>query len=259
MRKLGIIILILMLIFSISFGGTGTINTSRRLEPPSFEAPFGRDSLGRSIFERTAGGIGMSIYIAAVSTLLSVGLGIVFSYLYTLQHFPKEVFLSISDSMKAVPSIILALFIASISGPGIFKLSIVISLSHIADVSRTAYSRSMILSQDEFIEAERSIGAKNNRIFFCVMLPHIMPYLSFQGASIFLSAVIAESTLSFLGCGIPAPIPSIGSILSEARPVMLQAPWTILFPSFALLLLGVSIELIAMSFSEPDSSSKGSH
>ena len=259
MRRAGIMILLLLVVFAFVFGGTGSIDTMQRLLPPSFAEPFGTDTLGRSLLERVAGGLGISLAVASVTSLFSIILGIVLSFLYTLPRFPKEILLSVSDSMKAVPSIVLALFLASISGPGFIKLSIAISLSHIADVSRTSYSRTSFLMNEGFVDAEKCIGAKNSRIFFRVILPHVMPYLTFQGVSIFLSAVITESTLSYLGCGIAAPLPSLGSILAESRPVILSSPWMVLFPALFLLLLGISLELIALSFSEPDTAFERSH
>lgn len=259
MRRIGVLILLSLVIFAIVFGGEGIVDTSKRLEPPSAEEPFGTDTLGRSLLTRTAGGLASSLVIASAVTVISTALGIILSYLYTLPRFPKEILLSVADTMKAVPSIVLALFLASLSGPGIMKLIAAISISHISDISRTTYSKTAMLMNEEFVEAERCIGARNSRVFFRIMLPHIMPYLAFQGVSIFLSAIIAESTISYLGCGIAAPQPSLGSILSEARPVMLSSPHTVLFPAAVLLLLGIALELIAISFSESDTASERSH
>ena len=83
------------------------------------------------------------------------------------------------------------------------------------------------------------------------MLPNMKQYLYEQGVSIFMTAIIAESSLSFLGCGVPQPVPSLGSILSEARPVMMEAWWMILFPSVVLFLMAISLQML---ISETDSS-----
>ena len=255
MKQAGFAIIALLIAFAILFGGGGNVDTSHRLEAPSSEAFFGTDTLGRDLFARVAGGVGMSVAVAAVSVAFSFTAGVVLSYLYTLQHFPREILLSVSDSLKAVPSIVLALFLASLSGPGVMKLAIAISLGHIADISRTAYSRTASIMGEAFIESERAIGARHSRIFFSAVLPHVIPYLALQCVSVFLSSVIAESTLSYLGCGLPVSLPSLGSILAEARPVLLSAPWMIIFPGCALLLIGTALELIALSFSESHTSS----
>ncbi|MBO8437210.1 MAG: ABC transporter permease [Spirochaetes bacterium] len=257
-RKAGIIMLIAIVLFSVLFGNAGIIETDNRLIPPSLEEPFGTDTLGRSLFERTAAGVGVSILSAFAVMLFSIVIGVMLSFLYTLPHFPEEVILSLSDSLKAIPSIILALFFASISGPGIVKMIIAISISHISDIARTSYTRVSALLSEDFIEAERAIGSSSFKIFR-KMFRHLCPYLSLQAVTVFLSALMAEATLSYLGCGIPVTIPSLGSILAEARPVMLSAPWMIAFPAIVLGLLGLSLELIALSFSELDTSSEGSH
>ena len=151
MRKCGLVILLFLVIFAILFGGEGSVDTASRLLPPSGDELFGTDTLGRSLLERTAGGVGISLAAATAATVFSVVLGIVLSYLYTMPHFPKEVVLAVSDSMKSVPSIILALFLASVSGPGLMKLALAISVSHISDVSRTAYSRTSVLMKEGYI------------------------------------------------------------------------------------------------------------
>ena len=251
MRKAGIVIVASLLLFSLIFGGEGTIDTAARLIPPSLSEPFGTDMLGRSLLERTAA--------AALVTLFSVLAALVMSYLCTLPRFPHQAVLAAADSLKAVPSIVLALFLSSLSGPGFMKMVIAISLSHISDITRTAYSRTASIMSEEYITASRTVGAGSIRIFIFHILPGILRYIIMQAVSVFLSAVIAESTLSFLGCGIPAPLPSLGSILSEARPAMLSAPWLIAIPASVLLLLGTGLSLIAFSFSESDPSSEGAH
>lgn len=257
-RKAGVILFLLLILFSLVFGSDGTVDTENRLIPPSSEEPFGTDTLGRSLLGRTAAGVGISIISALSVTFISASAGIVLSFLYILPRFPKAIVLSLSDTLKSVPSVILALFFASLSGPGFLKMILAISISHISDIARTSYSKTSQLLAEDFIEAERAIGSSSFRIFQR-MLPHLVPYISLQSVTVFLSALMAESTLSFLGCGIPVTIPSLGSVLAEARPVMLSAPWMIVFPAAALVLLGFAIELIALSFSESDSATERPH
>ncbi len=253
----GICIIALLLIFSVIFCGEDAVDTARRLLPPSLSEPFGTDTLGRSLIVRTAGGTLISMGIGFAASFLSVVAGTAAAFCFSLPRFPKSVLLSLSDALKSVPPILLALFLASLSGPGIPKLIIAISVPHIADIARTSYAKVKALRNEGFIEAERSLGAGRARIFMRHMLPHLMPYLSLQGVTVFLSAVISESTLSFLGCGVSVPSPSLGAILAEARPVILSAPWAALFPAAVLLLLSLSLEVIALSLSESDASSHG--
>ena len=87
------------------------------------------------------------------------------------------------------------------------------------------------------------------------ILPAVMPYIAKQAVSIFSASILSEASLSFLGCGVPVTIPTLGSMLSEARPVMGQAPWLVAFPALFLFLIGLSLDLLASGRSELDPSS----
>ena len=87
------------------------------------------------------------------------------------------------------------------------------------------------------------------------ILPALMPYIAKQAVSIFSASILSEASLSFLGCGVPVTIPTLGSMLSEARPVMGQAPWLVAFPALFLFLIGLSLELLVSGRSELDPSS----
>ena len=124
-----------------------------------------------------------------------------------------------------------------------------LSLSHISDISRTSYAESRRISKEGYVEAARAMNGSTRWIFLHHVLPNMKGYLYEQGISVFLSSIIAESSLSFLGCGVPQPLPSLGSILSDARPVMTEAWWMILFPALIILLLAASLQLLG---SKPD-------
>ena len=222
-----------------------------RLLPPSAEHLFGTDMLGRDVAFRTAVGTLVSAVIAASVVILSLLSGIILAYCYMHPLFPKGLLLGIADGLKSIPSIVLALFLSAITGPGIPVVVFSLSLSHISDISRTAYSEYLRIAEEGYTEAAIQMKAKRSWIFLHHMLPNMKQYLYEQGVSIFMTAIIAESSLSFLGCGVPQPVPSLGSILSEARPVMMEAWWMILFPSAVLFFLAISLQML---ISETDSS-----
>ena len=160
--------------------------------------------------------------------------------------------LGISDGLKSIPSIVLALFASAVFGPGLAILVLSLSLSHIADISRTAYSEYSRIAAEEYIEASRQMKGSRRWIYIHHVLPNMRKYLYEQCVSVFMTSIIAESSLSFLGCGVPQPLPSLGAVLSEARPVMTEAWWLMLFPSIVLILIASSLE---MMISDLDSSS----
>lgn len=249
MKKAALIILFTIFVFSLAFGGVGFTDLQIRLMPPSSEHPFGTDMLGRDILSRCALGTLISILIASSVTAISLAFGILLSFLYLHPSFHEGIILSVSDSLKSIPSIVLALFISAIAGPGIAVLVISLSLSHISDISRTSYAESRRISKEGYVEAARAMNGSTRWIFLHHVLPNMKGYLYEQGISVFLSSIIAESSLSFLGCGVPQPLPSLGSILSDARPVMTEAWWMILFPALIILLLAASLQILG---SKPD-------
>ncbi len=251
MRRVGFSIIIFLLIVSVIVCAAGLPAGGDRLLPPSAEHLFGTDMLGRDVAFRTASGTLVSAVIAASVVILSLLSGIILAYCYMHPLFPKGLLLGIADGLKSIPSIVLALFLSAITGPGIPVVVFSLSLSHISDISRTAYSEYLRIAEEGYTEAAIQMKAKRSWIFLHHMLPNMKQYLYEQGVSIFMTAIIAESSLSFLGCGVPQPVPSLGSILSEARPVMMEAWWMILFPSVVLFLMAISLQML---ISETDSS-----
>lgn len=251
MRRVGFSIIIFLLIVSVIVCAAGLPAGGDRLLPPSAEHLFGTDMLGRDVALRTASGTLVSAVIAASVVILSLLSGIILAYCYMHPLFPKGLLLGIADGLKSIPSIVLALFLSAITGPGIPVVVFSLSLSHISDISRTAYSEYLRIAEEGYTEAAIQMKAKRSWIFLHHMLPNMKQYLYEQGVSIFMTAIIAESSLSFLGCGVPQPVPSLGSILSEARPVMMEAWWMILFPSVVLFLMAISFQML---ISETDSS-----
>ena len=252
MRKLvaGAVLFILLVLFSILFSAPSAVDTSMRLLPPSSDHLFGTDGYGRDLLAVTASGIKTSLIIGMSVTSVSMVLGIMLSFCFSHRRFPKAPFILIADSFKSVPAIIIALFLNAVSGPGVVKIIVALSAANIPNIARTSYARAPVLRNDGYSMASEAQGAGEGRIFLTHILPHIAPYLLLQGVSIFSASILAESSLSYLGCGVPVTLPSLGRILSEARPSALTAWWMIVFPAAALLLLGLSLEMAGRGVSE---------
>lgn len=248
--RMGMAILIAILAFAALFAEDTYADGSIRLLPPSSDYPFGTDSSGRDLLGRICGGILVSFSIAIPVTLISAAGGIVLSFGFTVQKFPSAAVLSLSDSMKSIPPIILALFLNALSGPGILKLISALSIGNIPVIARMCHSRISVLRTDGPVMAAECMGIGRMRIFISHILPHLFPYLMLESVSIFSSSILTEASLSYLGCGVPPTLPSLGSILSDARSVVLVRPSMALIPAAILLLLGIALELIAKGLSE---------
>ena len=255
MRKgiAGCIIILAVLSASLAVADGGSVDMSKRLESPSLVHLCGTDTFGRDLAGRLGSGVITSFLIASSATALSLAAGIALSYAFFLRQHPSSLLMTLLFSLKAVPTILLALFLNAVSGPGVMKLIIVLAAGHAADIAETAHSRISVLRNEDFITASLSSGQGMVHVFVFHILPNALRPLLLQGVSIFSASILTEASLSFLGCGVPVTVPSIGSILAEARPVMLNAPWMVLFPSLLLLLAGFALELIVSSLSETDS------
>ena len=255
----GLALFSLLLVFSIIFASfSSEVDLALRLSEPSLSAPFGYDTLGRNLLERISAGVLVSLSIALAVAFLSIFLGLLIAYFMSLDSAIASVFMVICNSLKVIPSIILALFLAAISGPGVLKLIIALSVAMVSNVARTVFLKIKVISREGYIKVSEGFGIGRTRIFFSHILPELFPYLREQGLSIILSTIIAESSLSYLGCGVGVTTPSLGGILAEGRPFLLTAPWLVVFPSLALFLLGLSLSLISRGLarkSEFDSSS----
>jgi peptide/nickel transport system permease protein len=206
------------------------------MAPPSGAHLFGTDELGRDLLSRTMAGARTSLLIS-VSTLAVGGLiGLVLGILsgYFGGSWVDTVIQRCMDSLMAVPSIVLLLFIAALLGPSIRNTVIALSLLVIPSFNRVARGEMLRIREETYVEAARSIGCSTWRILTRYGLPNLMAPLFVMASLLFAVVLIAESALSFLGIGTPPPTPSWGRMLSEGSASMEIAPWIALFPGIAL-------------------------
>ena len=258
MRKLIAAMALISCVFLLALilAGAGVIDMQMRLQPPSAEHPMGTDSFGRDLMERLSAGLAVSIMIAAAATVASLLLGLCLSYAFFIRPFSSPLFTTLLLSLKSIPTILLALFLNALTGPGLLKLVAVLAIGHAADIAQTAYSRIIVLRGEDYVAAAIGIGERRSLVFLRHVLPEVLRSLLYQAISIFSSSILTEASLSFLGCGIPVTLPSIGGIFAESRTVMSSAPWMVAFPAMALLLIGILLEIAASGLSESDPASE---
>ena len=260
MRKTisGAVLLLLIMVLSLLLMGDAPVDASSRLSPPSLSAPMGTDTFGRDLAERMGTGMIVSLSIAASVTAISLASGILLSFLFSVWGLPNPLLLTVIITLKTIPPVLLALFLNALTGPGVLKLVAVLSFGNMANIAETAYSKVMVLRSEDYVLASIGLGKGRIYAFFRHMLPAVLPYLAIQSISIFSASILSEASLSFLGCGVPVTIPTLGAILSESRQVFMTAPWMVAFPALFLFLTGLSLECILAGLSEPDPSSHGS-
>lgn len=198
-----------------------------KFDPPSPAHWMGTDSFGRDIFSRVLKGAGATASIALATLAIGAACGCLAGALTGYFGGPAdEVFMRLNDALTAFPSILLALVIISILGPG-KKVNVIIALGLVfipsfARVTRTAFAS---LRDVNYIKSARLMGASGARILAVHMLPNILPVLLPALTIGFNNAVLAEASMSFLGIGVTPPDASLGYMLSEAQGMLFAAPW----------------------------------
>lgn len=207
-----------------------------RLFPPETAHPFGADEQGRDVLSRVLFGARVSLYVAlgtvVINTLIASAVGILSGYLGgTFDSLTQR----IVDAIMAFPFLILMLTLMMMFGSSMENLFI--ALGFVLGVKNARVVRAAVLSLKEnaYIDAARAIGSSGMRIMVHHLLPNTFAPLIVIASLTWAQAILAESSLSFLGFGVPPPDPSWGRMISgKGRELMEQAPWIALFPGIAL-------------------------
>jgi peptide/nickel transport system permease protein len=211
------------------------INLPHRLESPSAMHWAGTDELGRDTLSRLLYGarlsLAVSVTVVTISLALGLAVGGLAGYLggwidIALTTFAMNTFL-------ALPGILLAIAFAAFLGPGFSNLVLALAVGGWAGYARLVRAQVMAVRDREYVDAARALGASGLRIFFRHILPNIVQPILVQAAIGMAGVILAEATLSFLGLGIPAPAPSWGSMLNDARLHLFDSPHMVLFPALA--------------------------
>lgn len=221
-------------------------NLPFRLESPSRAHWMGTDELGRDTFSRTIYGARVSLFVA-ISVVLGCGLtGLAIGLLagFLGGWFDRFVNLLLINAFLSFPGILLAIAFAAFFGPGIGKVILALVITGWAGYARLARAQVLKVKELEFILAIRSLGASNLRIMLRHLLPNILQPVLIQATIGMAGAILAESTLSFLGLGVLAPVPSWGSMLNDARSHLFDAPHLVVFPALAVMTAVLAFNLL---------------
>jgi peptide/nickel transport system permease protein len=208
-----------------------------RLEAPSRAHWMGTDELGRDVLSRVLYGARVSLLVS-VSVVLGCGLtGLAIGMLagYVGGWFDHFVNLLLINAFLSFPGILLAIAFAAFLGPGISKVIFALMITGWAGYARLARAQVLKVKELEFVLAARSLGASGVRILLRHLLPNILQPVLIQATIGMAGAILAESTLSFLGLGVLAPIPSWGAMLNDARGHLFDAPHMVVFPALAVM------------------------
>ena len=239
-------VMILLALFApvIAPEGPYVNDAANRLKPPSALYIMGTDKLGRSVWVRILYGIRISLIVGGITTIVSMILGTVFGILAGYFQVMDTIVMRICESLAAIPPILMAIALMSAFSSDMKSVIIAMCIVYTPVIARVARASTLSVKEMTYIEAIKSQGAGTLTVLFSHILPNILSPIIVQGTYTFAIAIILEAALSFLGAGIPAPIPSLGNILYEAKGVIFNSWWMTIFPSIAMVLLAVGINLL---------------
>jgi peptide/nickel transport system permease protein len=215
-----------------------------RLRAPGGEHLLGTDMAGRDVWSRVAYGARISLFIgfAAAVLALSVGtlVGLVAGYIRALDGL----LMRIMDGLMAIPGILLAIALVSLSGASLATVILAIFVPEIPRVARLVRSIVLSIREEPFVEAAIGLGTPTRRILWRHILPNTLPALIVQGTYIAASAILIEALLSFIGAGLSPTLPTWGNTIAEGRDVFQRAPWIILAPGAFLAVTVLAINVM---------------
>jgi peptide/nickel transport system permease protein len=206
---------------------------------------LGADSLGRDIVTRLIFGARASLLVGLIAPMIAMVIGGTLGLLAGFYRGRFEtVVVALMDIILAFPGLVLLLALAFYFGPGLDKLILALAILIIPAFCRVARANTLTWTQRDFILAARAVGASDLRILCCHLLPNVIVPVAAYGLLIVAVMIIAEGALSFLGLGVPAPMPSWGGMIAEGKEVLDEAPHISLIPAIAMFLTVLSFNLL---------------
>lgn len=213
--------------------------------PPSARFWFGTDTNGRDQFSRLLFGAQTSMLIGIVANgiaiIIGTALGLTAGY---ARGWVGAAIMRFTDLMMAFPPLLLAIALAAVLKPGLGIVILVIALVNWVQFARIVYTETVALSEREYIEAARALGADTKRILLRHLLPHVFPTMIVYGTLGVATTVLLEAMLSFLGRGVQPPTPAWGMMIFESQSYFLNAPWLVFIPGAAILLLALAFNVL---------------
>jgi peptide/nickel transport system permease protein len=246
---IGLFLLGLMLLVAIASPLIAThdpirLDPTQRLKPPSWDHWFGTDHLGRDVYSRIIYGSRISLLVgfsvAALSTVLGLAIGLVTGFIHRLD----AVVMRVMDGLMAIPAILLAIALISLSESSIQNVIIAITIPEVPRMVRLVRSVVLTLREQLFVDAAVSLGARLPRILLFHIMPNTVAPMIVQATYVCAAAIIIEAILSFLGAGTPPDIPSWGNIMAEGRTYVMVAFWILLFPGMFLTVVVLGVNLL---------------
>jgi peptide/nickel transport system permease protein len=222
-----------------------------RLDPPGWDPAskakylLGADAVGRDMLTRIIYGSRISLMIGIASTAISMVLGVTLGLLSGyFGGWIESIVMRVADVQLAFPFILLALVIMAIFGGGLTKLILILGLTGWVSYARLVRSQVLSVRELDFVQAARSLGAKDLGIIWRHILPNVISSVIVLSTLQVATNILTEAGLTFLGLGVDPSIPSWGGMLADGRNYITNAWWVATFPGFAIMLTVLGVNLL---------------
>lgn len=206
---------------------------------------LGTDALGRDVLSRMIVGARVSLLVGllamAVSAVVGVGLGLIAGY---EDRYAGRALMVLTDMQLAVPFLVLALAVVAVLGASLLNLVLVLGLTNWVQYVRVVRAECLVLREREFVQAAHAIGASVPRIVIVHLLRNVAPSVVVISSLLVAKMILFESSLSYLGLGVPPEIPTWGAMIASGRDYISTAWWVVAMPGLALFATVVGVNLV---------------
>lgn len=231
-------------------------SVANRHLPPSWQHPFGTDQFGRDVFTRVLFGGRISLAIGMLVVLLSMSLGTLYGAVSGyLGGAWDATLMRLVDGLLAFPPVFFAITALALFGSNLPALVLILALTGWMDVARLVRAEVLALKERAFVLKARAAGLSKRRVIVRHLIPNAFAVVAAASALRVADVTLLESTLSFLGVGVPPSTASWGTILNDGRPVLASAWWLTLFPGLAVAATTISLHLLGEALTGTEKSS----
>jgi peptide/nickel transport system permease protein len=234
-----------------SIGSPDRIQLINTLEAPSLAHPFGTDALGRDVFIRTVYATGLDLKVGLLTTLMplgvGMGLGLVAGF---FGGWIDAVIMRLMDALLAFPFIVLIIGFIAVFGVGLTGAYVGLTVASIPAFARLTRGEMLVLREQQFMMAARTLGYSNRRIVFKHALPHLIRPNLIYSPSNMLGNVLTLAALSYLGLGVQPPAPEWGAIIAGGQSYLLTSWWISTLPGLFVVIVGIGFSLTGEGLAE---------